>query len=93
MTAQEVIDKVRAAVEHIEFTLVLCEKLVEAGRLFLFEHPVQAGSWKMSLAKRLFKYKGVCTVDFDFCQLGMQSQGRPAKKRTRIMTNSPKIAN
>ena len=41
----------------------------------------------------MFKYKRVCTVDFDFCQLGMQSEGYPVKKRTRIMTNSPKIAN
>ena len=87
------IDKVRAAMEHIEFTLMLCEKQVKAGRLFLFEHPVQARSWKMSLVKRLFKYKGVCTVDFDFCQLCVQSGGRPVKKRTRIMTNFPKIAN
>ena len=93
MTAQEIIDKVRAAMEHIEFTIMLCEKQVKAGRLFLFEHPVQARSWNLKLVKRLFKYNRVCTVDFDFCQLGMQSEGRPVKKRTRTMTNSPTIAN
>ena len=45
------------------------------------------------MAKRVFKYKDVMVVDFGFCQLGMQPDGWPAKKRTRVMTNSPKIAN
>ena len=71
MTAQEIIDKVRAAMEHIRFTLMLCEKQVEAGRLFLFDHPVQAKSWSLSLVKRLYKYKRVVAVDYDFCQSGM----------------------
>lgn len=91
-TAQELIDKVRAAMEHLRFALEICEVQAKAGRLFLFEHPVQARSWRLGLVKRLFKYKKVCTVDFDFCQLGMQSEGHPVKKRTRIMTNSPRIA-
>ena len=41
----------------------------------------------------MFKYKRVVHVDFDFCKLGMHSEGYPVKKRTRILTNSPKIAN
>ena len=48
---------------------------------------------EFELGKRLFKYKRVCTIDFDFCQLGMQSEGTPVKKRTRTMTNSIEIAN
>ena len=71
----------------------MCERQVKAGKLFLFEHPVQAKSWSLSLVKRLFKYKRVVLVDFDFCQLGMHHKGYPVKKRTRILTNSPKIAN
>ena len=71
----------------------LAEIQAKAGRLFLFEHIVQAKSWNRGLVKRLFKLKNACTVDFGFCQFGMQSEGSPVKKRTRIMTNSPKIAN
>ena len=93
MPPKEVADNVRAAMGHIDFTLMLCEKQVKAGRLFLFEHTVQARSWILKLVKRLCKYKKVCTVDFDFCQPGMQSEGHPVKKRTRIMTNPPRIAN
>ncbi len=59
----------------------------------MFVHPVQARSWHLGLVKRMFKYKRVCTVDFDFCQLGMQSDWHPVKTRTRVMTNSHKIAN
>ena len=65
----------------------MCEIQAKTTRLFVFEHPVQARSWSLSLVKRLFKYKDVTTVGFDFCQLGTHSEGYPAKKRTRIMTN------
>ena len=93
MKAQDLIDKIRAAMEHLDFSMELCEAQAKAGRLFLFEHPVQARSWSLSFVKRLFKLKNVCTVDFDFCQFGVQSEGYPVKKRTRIMINSPRIAN
>ena len=66
MTVQELIDKVPAAMEHLNFASGLCENQAKAGMLFLFEHPVQAKSWHLGLAKRMFKYKRVCTVDFDF---------------------------
>ena len=93
MSPQELIAKIRAAMEHTRFALHMCEVQAEAGRYFLFEHPVQARSWNLGLVKRMFKYNRVCTVDFDFCQLGMHSKGYPVKKRTRVMTNSPQIAN
>ena len=67
-TAQELIDKVQVAMSHPDFALKMCEIQAKAGRLFLFEHLVQAKSWSLSLVKRLFKYKRVATVDFGFCQ-------------------------
>ena len=88
MTPKDLEEKLRAAIEHLDFAMKMCEIHAKACRLFVFEHPVQARSWSLSLVKRLFKYKNVTTVDFDFCQLGMHSEGYPAKKRTRIMTNS-----
>ena len=86
-------DKVRDAMEHLEFAVELCEIQAKQGRLFLFEHPIQARSWSLQLVERMLKYKMVCIVDVDPCQLGTQSEGEPVKKRTRIMTNLPLIAN
>ena len=67
MIAAEVRDKVRVAMEHLDFALKLCEIQARAGRLFMFEHPVAARSWSLKLVKRLYKYARVTSVDFDFC--------------------------
>ena len=47
MIAQELIDKVRVAMEHIRFALLMCEVQAKAGRYCLFERPVQARSWRL----------------------------------------------
>ena len=66
------------------------------GRKFVFEHPVGASSWGLETVRRVASIPDVYSVDFDFCELGMTSvdeQGEaPAKKRTRILTNSQEIA-
>ena len=93
LAPEQLTAKVKEAMAHIDFALKLCEIQAMAGRLFMFEHRVSAASWNLSLVKRMFKFKKVVTVDFDFCRLGMHYKGYPAKKRTRIMTNSPCIAN
>ena len=93
MTAAEVREKVRVAMDHLDFALELCEMQARAGRIFMFEHPVAARSWSPELVRRFYKYNKVTSVDFDFCQLGMHFQGYPVKKRTRLMTNPPCIAN
>ena len=66
MKPQELIDKIKAAMAHIDFALHMCAVQAKAGRYFLFEHPIQARSGILSLVKRMFKYKAVMTVDFDF---------------------------
>ena len=68
MKPQELIDKVNAAMAHIDFALRMCEVQAKAGRYFLFEHPIQARSWSLSRVKHMFKYKDVTAVDFDFCK-------------------------
>ena len=70
MKAQELIDKIRDAMSHLDFALKMCEVQAKVGRLFLFEHLVQAKSWSLSLVKRLFKHKRVVTVDFVFLSFG-----------------------
>ena len=63
------------------------------GRLFAFEHPATASSWKEH--KKLvagLKQRGTFTVVYDQCATGLKSpSGQPMKKRTRLWTNSPAI--
>lgn len=67
MTPHELEPKLKAAKEHLDFALKMCEIQVKTCRTFVFEQPVHARSWSLSLVKRLFKYKNVTTVDFDSC--------------------------
>ena len=65
MTPKELQENLRAAVDHLDFPMKMCEIQAKSGRLFAFEHPVQAGPWSLSLVKRLLEYKDVTAVDFD----------------------------
>ncbi len=42
--AEDVKEKVRAALDHLKFAIELCIKQKEQGRMFIFEHPVSATS-------------------------------------------------
>ena len=69
----------------------------QAGRLFLFKHPVGARSWRKELIKTVLNLEGVFLATFDFCRLGMKTMDdegaiAAAKKRTSVMTNSKNIA-
>ena len=58
-------------------------------RMWMYEHPWKASSWKLEEIESVQNLPGVYTVDFDMCACGMLSPaGIPVKKRTRIMTNS-----
>ena len=88
--------KLDEAIDHVRFAVKLCELQHEAGRRFVYEHPVSATSWQLQCVRNLQSISGVEKVTFDFCMLGMEatdSKGTaPAKKRTTILTNSPNIA-
>ena len=97
MSEIEAKQKLSAAMEHLKFAVELCLTQYQAGRLFLFEHPVGASSWDTELLKVLARLEGVFMANFDFCQLGMKAKNKqgveqPAKKRTKVMTNSKNIA-
>lgn len=58
-------------------------------KMWMYEHPWKASSWKLEEIVSVQKMPGVYTVDFDMCSCGLLSPaGVPVKKRTRIMTNS-----
>ncbi len=85
------------ALIHLRFTIQLCIKQVRAGCMFLLEHPVGAASWATEAMAVLAQQHGVHSINFDFCMMGMQSHDEdgakgPARKRTRILTNSQRVA-
>ena len=98
-TSEEKVRKaLNEALDHLKFSLELCYDQHKAERLFVFEHPVGATSWGTRMMKVLLKLDGVHAVNFDFCVFGMKApaitdgQTGPAKKRTRVMTNSGHIS-
>ena len=95
--AEDVKEKIRAALDHLKFAIELCIKQKEQGRMFIFEHPVSAASWYAQTVRLLSSMDGVYLAKFDFCMAGMKTidgAGREAyaKKRTGILTNSPAVA-
>ena len=85
--------RLREAKVHMKFVCDLYREQIEAGRWILHEHPVGATSWKLESMTSILKMKGVSTVVGDQCQFGLETTGgagrsTPARKRTRVMSNS-----
>lgn len=84
-----------AARVHLEFCTRLYEMQIVGGRFFVHEHPHGALSWQEDCVKKVLMMEGVDTAVVDMCAYGMRVdtgkvQG-PAKKRTRIMSNSKEV--
>jgi hypothetical protein len=93
MSEAEVRDKLTGALKHLKYALELCHRQWKAGRMFIFEHLVAATSWGTKMMAAMARLEGVHMVNFDFCGLGMTTEGEsgdqvPARKRTRVLTNS-----
>ena len=63
----------------------------------MFEHPTSASSWTTTMMQQMMNLEGVYVSKFDFCQLGMETNGEDgsimlAKKRTTVLTNSANLA-
>ena len=80
--------------EHIRFVVQLYKIQMQAGRVFLHEHPARASSWDLEEIKSLTIEEEVYTTIADQCMYGLMTwtPGRkgvaPAKKPTKFMTNS-----
>lgn len=74
-----------------------CKLQHTENRFFVFEHPVRVKSWAALLIEVMARLDGAVRVKFDFCELGMKSTDEksiaPAKERTSILNNSPRVAN
>ena len=66
----------------------------DEGRTFLHEQPAYATSWVLPEIRKVMREEGVDVWQADQCMYGLRTWGRnksisvPAKKLTRIMTNS-----
>ena len=83
------------AIKMVEFGVRLCEAQHRAGRLFTFEHPTSATSWRLPCVKRLMSLGGIYAAVLDMCQFGMMQEDHlgpgHVKKSTRILSNSSAI--
>ena len=83
------------AVCMLEFAAKLCEEQYRAGRLFVFEHPASATSWRLPCLMRLASLRNMYAATFHMCQFGMTQEDQEGtayiKKATRILSNSEAI--
>ena len=76
MTEQQVQDRMKDAVAHVEFCVKLYRKQISRRKFFLHEHPSRASSWKLECMEEITQEDGVQKVESDMCAYGMSSGPR-----------------
>ena len=77
---------------HVSFCCELYRLQADAGRYYLHEHPASAASWQLEEVQTLLGSNGAEQVVGDQCKYGQETaDGRPVKKPTRWLSNSPEI--
>ena len=88
--------KWQTAVSHLVFCIELYKIQMNAGRLFLHEHPDGASSWGVKEMMELLADPRVIKVTGDQCMYGQVTEVQevlmPVKKATGFATNCPDIA-
>ena len=89
------IDAWNRAVAMLEFAVEMCVRQAKAGRIFVFEHPAYATSWKLPCLERLQALPGSRTEILHMCRFGMRLRDKQGEglvfKPTRLCTNSEAI--
>ena len=77
----------------LDFSMYVCAQQMRLGAKFVHEHPARATSWTRSSVTSLVN-QPPCTVTlFDQCSVGLVSpKGTPVKKKTKLLSNAPRIA-
>ena len=86
--------KLKEGCALLQVSMMLAKSQLVAGRVFVFEHPAYADSWKEEVVMSMARKKGVETVIFDQCCFGACTKitKTPVQKSTKFMTNSSKVA-
>ena len=96
MDKDEVQRRIREGTKHLHFNVTIARMQLQAGRHFLFEHPLRASSWDDSWMVNLMKHKKVHVGHCHQCQYGataLDSSGvrHPVLKPTKWMSSSPHV--
>jgi hypothetical protein len=94
MTAETIKLKWDEGMLYLRHSMDCARAQYNSNRVFVFEHPFRASSWKTAEVMSIAALAGVETVNFDQCMLGLTSKVHklPMRKRIKIMTNSKTIA-
>ena len=87
----------KEAVSHLEFSIELYREQMEAGRVFLHEHPLEAASWELEAIQMLCADPRITRTDALQCLLNVRikdvdGQWQCAQKATGCITNSRALA-
>ena len=77
----------------LNFSMHIAEQQTACARLFCFEHPQKASSWKRESVMKAAGLPNVQKISFDQCRVGLTTpvSGKPLRKRTTLLTNSAAI--
>ena len=93
-TQDEIDAKMSEAVTYVDHAMLCAKTQVKHKHYFAFEHPHRSAAWDLESVSEVSSIDGVEIVNFDMCMLGLRSfNGIPMRKRTRLMTNVPGLAN
>ena len=94
MTAEAIHQQWAQGMLYLRHSMDCAMDQVRQGAYFAFEHPARASSWGLPEVQRVLSQPGVVVVTFDQCMLGLTSKvhGIPTRKRTKIATNCPALA-
>ena len=71
------------------------EEQIKLGSYFIFEHPLNASSWREHSVLRVASLEGVGTTVIDQCAYGLRSVDNigeaPARTSTRLLSNLPTL--
>ena len=90
-------EKMKEAVEMLEFGVRVCKEATRLGLGFVFERPWGASSWSVGSVRQLSQRPEVEKVMIDMCRFGLKGTGQwadwPVKKPTTLLTNIATIMN
>ena len=78
-----------------KFACMLFRLQVRLGRHAVIEHPWMATSWSLPISDEMHQLPHVQDFVFDQCLHGLRTavEGNPVRKRTKLMSNWPLLAN
>ena len=85
--------KFQEAMTLLTFGITVCLDQQIRGKLYMFEHPWSAMSWRQNVIQRVLRLPSTYVARTDQCCFGLTDlDHNPIRKRTGIMSNSRHVA-